>query len=386
MILPTTYVSALLLLIVSFLCLGSWVNTFKLTGPRWRFELFSIDFAIGAALVAAIAAFTLGTLGSDLAFTDRMLVAGHLAQVMLICAGFIFNLGNMLLLGSASILGIAAAFPLSVGVALVVTSFFLFRGNNVFFLLPGILLMIVAALLDAAACRMRDRAAARARAAAAQAQASVSKNVAAAAVAATPTGPERTAKPAGSTATARRSRTVVKPARRKRSGRRTVKGLLVAILAGVALGLFYPVADKGMAGEFGLGPYAGVLLFSIGVLVSTIMFNFYFLNIAIEGEPLSFGAYFRGMARQHFLGFGGGALCAGGILAVSLAMSAAAPFAPSAKLLFILPIASVLIVMFWGATSWKEFRSAPGDAKLSIGLTAALFTGSLILFGIGIAR
>ena len=111
MVLPTTYISALLLLVLSFICLGSWVSTFKLAGPRWRFELFCIDFAIGAAALSAIAAFTLGSLGSDLGFTDRMLVAGHLAQVFLIAAGFIFNLGNMLLLAAALYVALIFAHP-----------------------------------------------------------------------------------------------------------------------------------------------------------------------------------------------------------------------------------------------------------------------------------
>src|SRR5579875_4114249 len=126
MILPTTYVSALLLLIFSFLCLGTWANTFRLSGTRWRFELFNIDFAVGAILISVIAAFTLGTLGSDLAFSDRMLVAGRTAQAFLVGAGFIFNLGNMLLLAAVSMIGFASAFPLSIGLALVVTSLFHF--------------------------------------------------------------------------------------------------------------------------------------------------------------------------------------------------------------------------------------------------------------------
>src|SRR5579875_142197 len=120
MILPSTYASALVLLVLSFFCLGTWVNTFKLTGTHWRFELFSIDFAIGAILLSVIAAFTLGTMGSELAFSDRMLVAGRGAQVFVVAAGFIFNLGNMLLLASISILGIAGAFPLSIGLAIII--------------------------------------------------------------------------------------------------------------------------------------------------------------------------------------------------------------------------------------------------------------------------
>ena len=76
MILPATYLSALLLLVVSMICWGSWANTFKLTGEKWRFEFFSYDFAIGLLLGAVIAAFTFGTLGSELTFSDRLMIAG----------------------------------------------------------------------------------------------------------------------------------------------------------------------------------------------------------------------------------------------------------------------------------------------------------------------
>lgn len=138
MILPSTYVSTVILLVISLLCFGLWVNTFKLAGLRWRFELFYVDFAVGTALFAIAAALTFGSLGSDLAFSDRMLVAGRTAQGMVVLSGAIFNLGNMLLLAAASLLGIASAFPLSVGVALIVTTFFHFQAGNILLLVGGI--------------------------------------------------------------------------------------------------------------------------------------------------------------------------------------------------------------------------------------------------------
>ena len=328
MILPTSSGSALLLLLLSFVCLGSWVNTFKLAGTRWRFELFYIDFAIGAVLFAAISAFTLGSLGADLGFSDRMLVAGRTAQGMVILGGFVFNLGNMLLVAAVSLLGISGAFPLSIGLALIVSSLFEFRSTNGILLGAGVVLMIIAAWLDGAACRFRHV--------------------------------------------------------EKSKARKTKKGLSLGSISGVALGLFYPVAAKGMSGDFSVGPYAGLLLFSVGILVSTVVFNFYFLNIAIEGAPLGFSAYFRGNLQQHLLGFGGGALWAAGMLAASLASSGPQQINFDPSLNFILPLASVLLVMLWGTLGWKEFAAAPKNAKVALALTAAFFTGSVILVGIGI--
>ncbi len=363
MILPTTDVSALLLLLLSFVCLGSWANTFKLTGTRWRFELFYIDFAIGALLLCVIAAFTLGTLGPDLAFSDRMLVAGRTAQAFVVGAGFVFNLGNMLLLAAVSLLGVASAFPLSVGVALVVTSLFHFHRGNFILLIIGIVLMIVAVVLDARACRLRDR------------SASKTHRVA---VKATVTAPPTVApKPSG-------VRLAPKAAPGKTRARKTNKGLLLAVLGGIALGLFYPAAANGTSGEFGLGPYAGMLMLSIGILISTFIYNFYFLNIAIDGPPTSFGAYFKGNVRQHLLGFGGGALWAIGALCAALA-SVPAQTAPHRAAGIILPVGSVLLMMLWGMLAWKEFATAGRQAKLALSLAALLFACSVILFGIGIA-
>lgn len=353
MVLPTSHLSALLLLILSFVCLGSWVNTFKLAGARWRFELFSLDFAIGALLVAVAAAYTLGTMGADLAFSDRMLVSGRAAQAYVVMGGFLFNLGNMLLLAAVALLGMATAFPLSVGVALIIDSFFNFRAGNLIFLLAGIVLTIPALLTDAAAARSRKLPT--------PTPASVSKGV----------------KTAGAK-TAHRTAAAAKTKMRK-----TTKGLIVGIVSGVLWGLFYPLVAKGTTGEFGLGAYAGTLLFSVGVLISTVVFSFYFMNIAIEGEALSPNAYFQGKASQHFLGFAGGALWVLGILAAALATSSPAQTGLSGAPGFIVPIASVLLVMFWGVVKWKEFAAASRSAKVSLGFTAILFLCALICFGLG---
>ncbi len=341
MILPANYTSEILLLLLSFLCFGSWATTFKLAGPKWRFELYSIDFAVGIALISLLAAFTLGTLGSDLSFSDRLLVAGRSSQAVVRAAGFIFSVGNMLLLAAVSLLGISGAFPISIGLALVIGSLFSFQTTNSLFLVTGIVLMIAGIAFDMVACRLRD----------------------AVKVAAKIT-----------------SKSPAKPARGK-SG----KGLFLALLSGVILGFFYPVSLKGMTGELALGPYAGMFMFSLGVLISTAVFDFYFLNIAIEGGRLNLSAYFEGMARQHFLGFAGGALWAVGALAASLALSLPAQTGVNPALKLIVPVASVLLTLLWGVFGWQEFKAAPGTAKGSLALTAALFACSVVLISLGIS-
>ena len=156
MLTPTTYSSLLLLLLVSFVCLGSWANTFKLTRGRWRFELYYLDFSIGALLLAIVAAYTLGTMGGDV-FTNRMILAGRTAQVWAIAGGVIFNIGNMLLVAAISLMGMSGAFPLAIGTALVITSFFHLRPSNHLSLAVGIALMLLAIVFVSSACGLRGR-------------------------------------------------------------------------------------------------------------------------------------------------------------------------------------------------------------------------------------
>jgi glucose uptake protein len=128
-----------------------------------------------------------------------------------------------------------------------------------------------------------------------------------------------------------------------------------------------------------------MLLFGIGVLVSTIVYNFYFLNITIEGAPLTFAAYFKGKAGQHFMGFGGGALCLGGLLAAILAITSPAATDVKGILRMLLPLLSVPLAVFFGVAVWKEL-AIPGNAKLWVIAGICLFTGGLVLLAFGLTH
>jgi glucose uptake protein len=228
LLVPTTHLPALLLLVLSLVCLGSWANMFKLTGTRWRFELFYFDFAVGVLVLAVIAAYTFGTYG-DLAFSDRMLVAGRVAQIWIVLAGIVFNLGNILLVAAISLLGMSFAFPLAVGTGLVIWCSLQIRTTNAPLVSLGIVLMILTVVLDAMACR----------------------------------------KAVGNTSKAASGNSKLR--------RRATKGILSGVLGGVALGFFSSVAAGSMDPEFGVGPYAAVLLFGVGIFISSVVFSFYFM-------------------------------------------------------------------------------------------------------------
>ncbi|HMJ61668.1 MAG TPA: hypothetical protein VK493_07880 [Bryobacteraceae bacterium] len=310
------------------ICLGSWANTFKATGSRWRFELFSIDFAVGALLFSLLAAYTLGTLGAELGFSDRMLVAGRTNQALGLAAGAIFALGNMLLLAAVSLLGMSAAFPLCIGSAVVVGALFQFRSAHGLWLAAGLALLVCAVVLDILAIRRKKI-----------------------------------------------------PIRAGKKAPTSTRGIVVGIISGVVLGCFFVLLHRGFRGDFGLGPYAALLLVAIALLVSTLVLNLYFMNIAISGVPIGFSAYFTGLPHQHFFGFAGGAIWALGMLAQGLAMSAPATLNFDPAILTIVPLASVLLAVFWGFTKWKE---SPGSAKTLAVASAAVFLCGIVLVGLAV--
>src|SRR5215471_2271336 len=156
MILPGSYLSSLLLLILSMLCWGSWANTFKAAG-KWRFELFYFDYALGVFAASILCAFTFGTLGTDgFSVMDDLSLAGKKQELLAFVAGIVFNLANMLIVGAISIAGMAVAFPVGIGLALVVgviLSYVAHPVGNILLLGSGCLAILGAIVLDSLAWR-----------------------------------------------------------------------------------------------------------------------------------------------------------------------------------------------------------------------------------------
>ncbi len=114
------YPLAIFFCIITMLCWGSWANTQKLASKTWRFELFYWDYVIGILLFSLISAFTLGSIGEQ----GRSFIA-DLQQADLdnigsaLLGGIIFNAANILLSAAIAIAGMAVAFPVGIGLALV---------------------------------------------------------------------------------------------------------------------------------------------------------------------------------------------------------------------------------------------------------------------------
>jgi len=343
MILPHTYAATLTLMILSMLCWGSWANTYKLTG-KWRFELFYFDYALGLLLASLIYAYTVGTLGYDgFTFVDDFMHAGKRQWVYGFAGGVIFNFANMLLVAAISVAGMAVAFPVGIGLALVVgvaLNYLIKPAGNPTLLFAGCGLIVGAIVADALGYRAI----------------AILRH-------------ERQAKAGLATSTRRPT---------------PIKGIILALVSGLLMGTFFPLVEKAKEGEIGLGPYAVCVVFAVGVFISTFVFNMFFMNLPVEGEPVDFFDYFKGRPGQHLLGVLGGMIWCTGAIASFVAASAGSDAASSPAKVgpavsYAMAQGATLISALWGVVVWKEFKGGDAKVKIFAALMFLLFAGGLTL-------
>jgi glucose uptake protein len=316
--------------VVTMLCWGSWANTQKLASKEWRFQLFYWDYAIGVFLFALLLAFTFGSSGgggrgfvSDLTQAE----ARWLGSAFL--GGVIFNLANILLVAAIDIAGMAVAFPVGIGLALVLgvgTTYVANPEGNVPMLALGVGCVMIAIVLDALAYQ-----------------------------------------------------------RLASAGRKApTKGIILSAVAGVLMGFFYSFVAHSM-GKFDaaaqvleagkLSPYTAIVLFSAGVLASNFLWNSIVMARPFNGEPVAYREYFtKGNTRLHLIGILGGMIWNVGMSFSIIASAAAGP-----ALSYGLGQGATMVGAVWGVFIWKEFKGAPpGTGRL----LAAMFV--LYLIGLGV--
>jgi glucose uptake protein len=322
-----SYPVAVVLCVITMLCWGSWANTQKLASKEWRFELFYWDYAIGVLLFALALAFTLGSTGTaGRSFLADLGQAEGSALMSAFIGGVIFNLSNILLVAAIDIAGMAVAFPIGVGLALVlgvITNYMANPVGNATLLFAGVGGVVAAILLSAMAY-----------------------------------------------------------SRLPSQGQRTVgKGIAISIVAGVLMGFFYRFVAASMSTDFinlepgKLGPYTAIVLFSVGLLASNFLWNTIFMKKPFVGPPVAFGDYFeKGTPRLHLIGILGGAIWNLG-MSLSIIASGAAGFAIS----YGLGQGATLVAAIWGVFIWKEFKGAPAGTSPLLTLMFAAFVVGLTL-------
>jgi glucose uptake protein len=307
---PHTLDIALFMMITSAICWGSWANTFKGV-KNYRFELFYWDYAVGIFLISLILAFTMGSTGNDSnSFLNNVHSADTTNIVSTMVGGAIFNLANLLLVAAIDMAGLAIAFPVSIGIALVVgtvLSYGLQPKGNVMFLGLGVVCAFIAVILDGKAY--------------------------------------------GSLAIAGRS--VSK------------KSIVVCVVSGILMGLWNPFVAYGATRGNALSPYSSVVFLTFGALLSCFIWNLYFMKKPLVGEPVSFSGFFSGPASGHVLGLLGGC-----IWGVGTVFNVVAGKATAFAISYAIGQSAPMVAALWGVLAWKEFAGAPGKAKMYL---AAMF-------------
>ena len=325
MFIVNSYALAVVLCFVTMLCWGSWGNTQKLAAKSWRYELFYWDYVIGMVLFALLLAFTLGSIGSEgRPFIEDLKQASCSSLLWIIVGGVIFNASNILLSASVSIAGMSVAFPLGVGLALVLGVINNYRvaviqgskTGNVVLLVIGVVLVVCAIVFNGMA-------------------------------------------------SARKGEGDVSKADRR-------KGVILALVAGIVMSFFSSFVMRAMdtanfvspaAGK--VTPYTAIVIFTIGVLLSNLVFNTIVMKKPFVGEPVSYKQYFAGNFKTHLVGVLGGCIWC---LGTSLSYITAEKAGPAVS--YALGQGAPMIAAIWGVFIWKEFK---GAKKGVYGLLVAMF-------------
>src|SRR5579872_2943227 len=307
-------------MLFSMLCWGSWANTQKID-KRWRFELFYWDYIWGLLACALLFGLTFGNRhhASSDSFFQNLSSASTRSLLEAFFGGVIFNLGNLLLVAAISVAGMAVAFPIGAGLALVigaVINYVISPKGNRLLLFGGILLISAAIASNAMAYR----------------------------------GLSKGAK-AGT------------------------KGIVLSLLCGVVIGLFYPFVAKALTGENHLGPYTVYFVFALGALVSNLPLNYAFMRRPVSGSRLSLVDYFKGGRAVHAWGVVGGLIWGAGTICSFVA--AYTPMVGPATS-FSLSEGNTMISAVWGVFVWKEFRGANSQVKRLLALMFTLFVLGLV--------
>jgi len=325
MFIPQVYAVALSMMILSMICWGSWANTQKATG-KWRFELFYWDYVWGILLMTLLIGLTFGRTdaASPDSFFHNLRAADGAHLLWAFAGGIVYNIANILIVGAIAIAGLAVAFPVGIGLALVIGSvlnYLITPKGNPLFLFGGVAFVCLAIVFDALAYR-----------------------------------------------------------RLAPDAKASKKGIVLSLLGGFFMGLFYPFVAKGISGPNHLGPYTVAFVFSLGVLAVNIPANCLIMRRPVLGGPVSFADYFAGSGRLHFWGIIGGAFWTIGTISNFVA-SYAAMVGPATS--YALGQGATMVGAIWGVFVWKEFAGATAGTKKLLALMFVLFT--LGLTGVALA-
>lgn len=329
MFIVQSYLLAVVFCFITMLCWGSWGNTQKLAGKTWRYELFYWDYVIGMVLFTLLLGFTMGSIGDQgRPFVEDLMQASGANILSVIIGGVIFNASNILLSASVSLAGLSVAFPLGVGLALVLGVIINYMGapkGDPMLLFLGVALIVVAIACNGIASGRMNK------------------------------GGEESS-----------------------SNR---KGIILSMVAGVLMAFFYRFVAKAMdLDNFEqptpgmLTPYSAIFVFSIGVLLSNFIFNTLVMRRPFVGEPVAYSEYFKGSFSTHLVGMLGGC-----IWCLGTAFSYIAAGKAGAAISYALGQGAPMIAAIWGVFIWKEFKGSDKKTDILLGVMFLFFIAGLAL-------
>ncbi len=325
MFIVQNYALAVVFCIITMLCWGSWANTQKLAGKTWRFELFYWDYVIGILIFSLLSAFTIGSVGKEgRSFLDDLQQAGSSNILSALIGGFIFNAANILFSAAIAIAGMAVAFPIAIGLALVlgvIVNYAASQKGDPVFLFAGVALVAIAIVINAAAYKKASKA----------------------------------------------------------NQQVSSKGIIISLIAGVLMSFFYRFIAASMdlenfanpaAGK--MTPYTAVFIFSVGIFLSNFIFNTILMKKPLHGSPTNYKEYFKGNFGLHMVGVLGGLIWG---LGNSFNLIAAGKAGPAIS--YGLGQGATLIAALWGVFIWKEFKKAPSSTNVYIAAMFIFFIAGL---------
>ena len=330
MFIVENYTLAVFLCIITMLCWGSWANAQKMTSKDWSFPLFYWDYSIGVVLLSLIFGLTLGSSGIEgRNFIDDMFQGNSTSFLSALLGGVVFNIANLLIVAAISIAGMAVAFPIGIGIALVLGVTINYMATPIgdpILLFAGVFIVVVAIIIDALAYNRLT-----------------SNNY-----------------------------------------KSSSKGIVISIIGGILMGFFYRFVAYSMSADFKnpeegfFTPYTAVFIFSLGIFLSNFLWNTYFMYKPIQGEKVSYLDYFtKGTTNLHLIGiFGVVIWCIG--MSLSMIASEKAGYAIS----YGLGQGATMVAAAWGVFVWKEFKGSPkGTDRLIYMMFLFFIVGlSLIIF------
>jgi len=319
MFIVESYPLAILLCIVTKLCWGSWANTQKMASKEWGFPLFYWDYTLGIIILSLVFGLTIGSMGQNgQEFIPNLLQSSIKAILLALLGGAVFNMANLLLVAAIDIAGMAIAFPIGIGIALVlgvVVNYVAVPLGDPILLFTGVGCVTAAIMVDALAYKR------------------ISK------------------------------------------GNSTKKGILFSLAAGILMGFFYRFVAASISTNFAnptqglLTPYTAVFIFALGIFVSNFFFNTFFMYKPVTGDKVSYNDYFsKGNPKLHIIGIFGGMIWSLGML-LNMIAAGKAGFAIS----YGLGQGATMVAAIWGVFIWKEFKQAPRGTNSLLWLMFLLF-------------